>query len=131
MPVLSTPSFGPRTAITYVTVGLLVDVWTGVWFWAFGRPATNTGWFWLAGFFLTGVCLIVVGLLLGPLGRAARRAELPPGESFGAEVAIQRTAAATPHPIVPPAAGLAPPTVPATVISPAVMPAQPAVPVGS
>jgi hypothetical protein len=107
MPVLSTPAFGPRTALTYVTVGLLVDVWTGVWFWAFGKPPSNTGWFWLAGFFLTGICLIVVGLLLGPLGRAARRSELPPGGALGLEADIQRTAAATPRPVVeiPPVTG--------------------------
>jgi hypothetical protein len=104
MALLTVPSFGPRTAITYVTIGLLMDVWTGVWYFAFGRPAgeslSNTTCFWLAGFFLTGLSLIGIGIFLGPLGRAARRAELPPGSALGAEADIQRTAAATPQPVV-------------------------------
>jgi hypothetical protein len=80
MAMLSHPSFGPRTALTYVTIGALLDVWTGVWFFAF-RPSGDlspTATFWVWGLFLTGLALIVIGLLLGPLGRFARKAELPP-----------------------------------------------------
>ena len=104
MPILSNPAFGPRTAITYVTIGLLIDVWTGVWYFSFGRPAgvilSNTTCFWLAGFFLSGLSLIGIGLFLGPLGRAARRAELPPTDVTEMEAAIQQTAAAVPNPVI-------------------------------
>jgi hypothetical protein len=116
MPMLTTPAFGPRTAIIYVTVGLLIDVWTAVWYFSFGRPAgetlSNTTWFWLAGFFLTGLSLIGIGLFLGPLGRAARKAELPPTDAIAMEAAIQQTSAAVPNPVIaaPPAA--VPTTVP-------------------
>jgi hypothetical protein len=132
MAVLSYPSFGPRTAIWYVTVGILVDVWTAVWYFAFGRPAgeslSNTTCFWLAGFFLTGLSLIAIGLLLGRLGRAARRAELPPEDAMALEGHIQQTAAANPAPVVaPPPVN---PAIPVTPVTPAVtMPAAaPAVP---
>jgi hypothetical protein len=131
MAVLSYPSFGPRTAIWYVTVGLLVDVWTAVWYFAFGRPAgeslSNTTCFWLAGFFLTGLSLIGIGLFLGRLGRAARRAELPPEDAMALEGHIQQTAAANPSPVV-----ASQPVNPATPVMPAVtVPAAvPSVPKG-
>ena len=85
MPLLSKPAFGPGTAITYITIGSLMDVWTVVWYMTFARDdkgniSQNT-WFWLAGLFLTGLTLIVIGVLLGHIGRSARRAELPPPEA--------------------------------------------------
>jgi hypothetical protein len=103
MPMLSAPSFGPRTALTYVTAGSLIDVWTGVWYFAFRDPAhplSNPATFWLFGLFLTGLTLVVIGLFVGPIGRAARKVELPPVETTAAEARIQQTAAAAPHPVV-------------------------------
>jgi hypothetical protein len=111
MPILSQPSFGPRTALTYVTIGSLIDVWTGAWYFAFRDPSTpmsHTSSFWLVGLFLTGLTLIVLGLLLGPLGRSARKVELPPQEATSTEARIQQTAAATPRTVVPNGAGPAP-----------------------
>jgi hypothetical protein len=104
MPLLSKPAFGPRTAIIYITIGALLDVWTTVWYFAFARDQTGhisrDTWFWLAGLFLTGLTLMVIGLLLGNIGRSARKAELPPAEAEKDEASIQQTAAATPHPVV-------------------------------
>lgn len=130
MPILSQPAFGPRTALGYVTVGALLDVWTTVWYFAFIQGAehpSNTTWFFLVGLFLTGITLIALGLTLGPIGQAARRAEMPPSEAVSAEAAVQQVAAANP-PAVAAAPGVIPPGyVPATV--PPVAP--PAVPVRS
>jgi hypothetical protein len=100
MPLMSKPAFGPRTSITYITIGALLCVWTGVWYWQFARDdhgniSRNT-WFWLAGFFLTGLTLIVIGVLIGEIGRKARKAELPPPEVEPQEANIQQTAAAVP-----------------------------------
>lgn len=104
MPLLSKPAFGPRTAIIYITVGALIDVWTGVWYMTYARDnsgnITRNTWFWLAGLFLTGLTLIVIGFFLGRIGRAARKAELPPKEAQSDEAAIQQTAAAVPHPVI-------------------------------
>jgi hypothetical protein len=104
MPLLSHPAFGPRTAIIYITVGTLIDVWTTVWYFAFARDSTgemtrNTQ-FWLLGLFLTGLTLILIGFFLGHIGRAARKAELPPKEAQADETAIQQTAAANPQPVM-------------------------------
>jgi hypothetical protein len=122
--MLSTPSFGPRTALTYVTVGSLVDVWTGVWYFAFrdaDHPLSNSASFWLFGLFLSGLTLVVIGLFVGPIGRAARKVELPPAETTAAEARIQQTAAATPHPVV------ATPTRNAAPVTTVTTPAQPTV----
>ena len=37
MPLLSKPAFGPRTAIIYITIGSLIDVWTAVWYFTYAR----------------------------------------------------------------------------------------------
>jgi hypothetical protein len=113
MPLLTKPAFGPRTAIIYITLGSLIDVWTGVWYFTFARDdhgniGRNT-WFWLAGLFLTGITLIVIGILLGEIGRSARKAEMAPAEAQNQEATIQETAAANPHPAV--AAGMMAPGV--------------------
>ncbi len=104
MPLLSKPAFGPRTAIIYITIGSLIDVWTAVWYLTYARndhgTITRDTWFWLAGLFFTGVTLIVIGILLGEIGRSARKAEMPPPEAQGQEATIQETAAANPHPAV-------------------------------
>lgn len=122
MAILSRPSFGPRTAIVYITIGTLMDVWTAVWYFTIVRPSggphDNYTWFWLAGLFLTGLTLIIIGGLLGQIGQAARRAELPPSEALPAEASAQKAAAANPHPAMPAAAGavpgmMAPPAPPA------------------
>jgi hypothetical protein len=108
----------------YVTVGALIDVWTGVYYFtvARDREMTHVTWFWICGLFLTGLTLILLGLILGPLGRAARKAELPPVEATPSEATIQARAAATPHPVMPgampaTAAGVMP-TVPAPLTYP-------------
>ena len=103
MPILSNPAFGPRTALGYITGGLLLVIWTVVYYFAFIRPegvTTNTARFWLLGLSSTGVVLILLGSFLGPIGRAARQVELPPPEALRTEAAIQQTAAAHPNPVV-------------------------------
>jgi len=105
MPMLSHPAFGPRMAISYITIGALLDVWTAVWYFTFARDqegniSQNT-WFWLLGLFFSGLTLIVIGVLIGQIGRSARKAELPPKEALGEEAAIQQTAAANLHPVMP------------------------------
>lgn len=98
MPILSKPSGAVPTAVIYITLGALLVVWPGVWWW-FVPPVSSNGWFWLTGFFITGVVLLAIGLLLGRIGRSARNAELPP-EEVTPSVASTDRAAATKQPVV-------------------------------
>ena len=133
MPILTQPAFGPKVALGYVTAGMLIDVWTLVWYFTRDYDLSRSQQFWVIGLVLTGLTFIILGLFLGPLGRQARRAELPPPEETRAEAAIQRTAAANPPavagaavspgmPVAPaaPAAPLAPAAPPGTVVNPQV-----------
>jgi hypothetical protein len=140
MPILSQPAFGPRTALAYITGGLLLDVWTAVYYFAYVRPAgaiSSTTWFWLIGLFTTGLVFVLLGVFLGSIGRAARKAELPPEDVVQAEANIQATAAANPpavaahNPAMPVAAAGAVPVMPAAApaqhVAPVAAPVQPAV----
>lgn len=127
MPILSHPAFGPRASLVYITLGTLIDVWVGVWYFFFVRPnpdASNVTYFWVVGLFLTGLTLLVIGALLGRIGQSARRAELPPPEALPAEAAVQQHAAVITPPVMTPAApGAA--VAPAAPVQPAAMPAMP------
>ena len=103
MPILTKPSSAACASLLYVTIGVLTGVWSGVWYWYMtGHPPENAAtWYWCYGFLLTGLALLVIGLAIGPIGRAARHAELPPAEVTPAETNIQRTAASHPPAAVP------------------------------
>jgi hypothetical protein len=128
MPMLSHPAFGPRTALAYVTGGTLLCVWTAVWYYTREYELTRSQWFWVAGFFLSGMTFVILGVILGPLGRAARQAELPPVEATTAEAAIQQAAAANPPAVMTaPQAGV--PGVPGAPVANPTVPVQTAPPV--
>jgi hypothetical protein len=123
--MLSRPAFGPATALAYVTGGTLLCVWTLVWYFTRDYELTRSQWFWISGLFLTGFTFVFLGLILGPLGRAARQAEMPPAEATPSEATIQQTAAAHPPAAVvtqPQAA----PAMPAMLVQQPAMPAPPA-----
>jgi hypothetical protein len=103
MPILNKLSGAVPTALIYITAGTLIDVWTIVSL-VFNPPDTHTGYFWAIGFLMTGLALLVIGLLYGQFGRAARTAEL---------AVVEPTAAAAPAPVVV----LASPAVPAPAAS--------------
>lgn len=130
MPVLSHPAFGPRTALAYVTGGTLLCVWTLVWYFTRDFDLTRSQWFWVAGLFLSGLTFVFLGLILGPLGRAARQAELPPPDALAAEAAIQQTAAANPPAVVTapaaPGGAVALPAVPGAAVANPAVPVAPA-----
>ncbi len=126
MPLLTQPAFGPKLSIGFITGGALLDVWMLVWRATLARsPLTAEGSFWFWGLLLTGLTLILIGAFLGSIGRAARRAELPPDEATPAEANIQTTAAAQPDVVAP--ATAAPVASPAGGTQPGAIPAQPAV----
>lgn len=131
MPILSKPSGAARTAVTYVTIGALIEVWSIVWYiWLTQHASperTEAAFYWCYGFLLTGLVLLAIGFALGRIGRAARHAELPPD-------APANVTAEPPANAMPPGApngqgpnGPAAPYFPSS--APVALPAQPAVPV--
>jgi len=121
-------------SLAYITVGSLILVWSGIWFWWL----RDTGYegsayrYICLGLLLTGGVLLFIGLALGRIGRAARKAELPPAEVTPAAAQIDQTAAQAAAVNAPVAAPVANPAVagepavvvPRTVNSPAA-PVQP------
>lgn len=85
MPILNKLTGAFPTALIYITIGTLITIWTLV-YWILSSTASQTGHFWVVGFFLTGLSLLAIGLLLGKIGRSARAAELPPVEVTPAAV---------------------------------------------
>jgi len=131
MLVHNKPSAAARMALAYITVGALTIVWTGVW-WAYMRTQDTQGptaYYISTGFMLTGITLLVIGLALGRIGRAARPAdvggvEVPPrGQQPGETVPVT---AAPPPPSAPPApAGTPVATVPPTAVPATLVPVSP------
>jgi hypothetical protein len=124
MPILTKPAFGPQTAITYITIGALALGWTLVWYFTLAPdPLPPVTRFLLIGLLVTGVIFVAIGALLGPIGRAARQAELPPAEAVRIETDIQKAAAvaaaqAAPAPPAPnPAVPTTPPAPPGSVLA--------------
>jgi hypothetical protein len=65
-------------ALFYVTFGALMMVWTAIWFIYLQRhqPVRDATWLWCLGFFLTGLTFLGIGLTVGHIGRAARKADI-------------------------------------------------------
>jgi hypothetical protein len=81
-PFMSRSSGFVPSTLFYITVGALTDVWSGVWYeYMRGYPPVHAWpWYVCYGLLLTGAVLLLIGLTLGRIGRAARQAELPPRE---------------------------------------------------
>lgn len=102
MPLQSKPSAVVHVSIGYITLGAVLTVWSGIWYWYLQRTPQEDDaiYYWCAGFLLTGVTLVVIGLGLGWIGRQARKAELPPKEGTPHQARVEQTAASRP-PVVP------------------------------
>jgi hypothetical protein len=100
MPILNKLSGAFPTALIYITLGTLIVIWTLV-TWAFDPPDSRGGYYWVVGFLLTGLALLLIGLFLGQLGRVTQQAALPPQEVTAAAVQSETIAAARTPIIVP------------------------------
>jgi hypothetical protein len=99
---VSKPSSLTHSTLLYVTVGALIVVWSGVWYFYLlhHAPTHASQWYGCYGLLLTGFVLVVIGLLVGPIGRSAREAELPPEEVTPTAVRAEQELASRP-PITP------------------------------
>lgn len=97
-------------AVVYITVGAIMDVWTILWFDYMRRHGTASDgpYYWCYGFFFTGLTLIIIGLALGRIGRAARHAESPPDTTSSNQAVRAQQPAVPPAGVAPAPPGVAP-----------------------
>jgi hypothetical protein len=129
MPVMSKPSPAARISLIYITLGALMLVWSGIWFVYLKNSESVRAftWYFCAGFMLTGLTFLIIGMALGRIGRAARHAELPPPEVTAVEAQATQNAAAR-APMVAPINPAVPGAVPGNVVTPGQAGAPPATP---
>jgi len=82
MTIMSQPSAAPRTSLTFITIGVLMAIPSGIWY-AMFHPEGVAKFFSVSLFFV-GLAFMIIGFSTGYIGRAARQAELPPTEVVGA-----------------------------------------------
>ena len=130
MPILSS-SPSARVSLYYITGGALLETWSVIWYWWLTKYPPEREWvlFFCYGLMATGAILFVIGLSLGWIGRAARRAELPPPEVTEDAVQAEKNMAARAPVTAPnPAAGAYGGIQPVAPVAPvAAVPATPAV----
>jgi hypothetical protein len=70
MSILSKPSSVARVSVIYITVGAIIDVWSGIWFFYLrnNTPVGAAAYYWCYGFLLTGLALVLIGLIIGRIG---------------------------------------------------------------
>lgn len=67
------------TALIYITLGSLIDVWSVVyWYYLRTHGGSDIAYLYLGGFFFSGLVLFLIGLAVGRIGSAARKAEVAP-----------------------------------------------------
>jgi len=89
------PSPSTGIAIMYITVGVLLTIWSAVWYYFLShRELTSSDWryFVCAGLFFSGLALMIIGLLVGRIGREAQHADIPVGQMTSATVQPTNTA---------------------------------------
>src|SRR5262249_19637799 len=95
-PLMSKPSGAAPATLVYITLGAIMTVWSGIWYMYLGNfpPSHQVVNYICYGFLTTGIVLLVIGIILGPISRWARHAELPPVEATGAAVQSEEAAGA-------------------------------------
>ena len=109
---LRQPSPSTGLAIFYITIGTLLAIWGGVWYYFLhneGPANSNPPGVWqyyvCTGVLLTGIALTIIGLLVGRIGQEAQNADTPIGQVTAAQVKPQGVPAAPPvQPVAPVAA---------------------------
>ena len=80
--LLKSPSRSAAGAILYVTIGLLLIIWSGLWYYYYitPEPAPPTFQrFVCVGLMLSGLVITAIGLLFGLIGRRAKSADTTVG----------------------------------------------------
>jgi hypothetical protein len=105
------PSPSTSLAILYITVGVLLTIWSAVWYWFLRSREGVPDWeyFVCCGLFFSGLALGIIGVLVGRIGRAAQHADIPVGQVTAATVQPTNTSG---QPVAPPTAQPVPAAMP-------------------
>jgi hypothetical protein len=78
--LINQASSAARISLTYITLGAMTVIWSGVWYCylANNPPEAHGAFYWCGGFLVSGVILILIGFGLGHIGRSAQRADVLP-----------------------------------------------------
>jgi len=92
---MSKPSGAAPATLVYITLGAIMTVWSGIWYMYLSHnpPRHQAVNYFCYGFLTTGIVLLVIGFILGPLSRWARHAELPPAEATPTAMQTEQAAA--------------------------------------
>ena len=86
VPVSADQSRAPGTSLAYITIGAIMAVLAGTSYFFFQGNAV-LGYI-RTSFFALGIILMVIGFTVGHIGRAARKAEVPPPEAMNPTVRV-------------------------------------------
>src|SRR5689334_7500468 len=78
-PALQAQSRAPGTSLAYITIGAVMAVLAGTSYFFFDGNAV-VGYI-RTSFLVLGIVLMIIGFTVGRIGRAARKAEVPPPEA--------------------------------------------------
>ena len=94
-PLMSKPSGAAPATLVYITLGAIMTVWSGIWYmYLLNNPPQHPVINYICyGFLITGIVLLVIGIILGPISRWARHAELPPQEATPSAVESEQAVA--------------------------------------
>jgi hypothetical protein len=94
--VMSAPASPAAVSLLYITLGTFGLIWSAAWYWYLrNHPPDSAGpWYPCYGALLTSLSILVIGLCVGQVARAARHAELPPQEATPAVLQSNQNAAA-------------------------------------
>lgn len=90
-----------RAALTYITIGAFTVIWAVVWYgYLFNNPGAGNAYYWCTGFLVMGLIMILIGSVVGWIGRSAGSAPLPPAQAPMAILRPQPNGTTTPAPVV-------------------------------
>ena len=108
------------TSLIYITVGALTIVWTIIRYIYLNRhDGSDNAYLWTHGFLMSGIVLLIIGLAIGHIGRAARAAEVTDAPATIAAPVVQDQQVTQPVPPVTATQGTLPTTQVASPASPA------------